>query len=83
MAQDAWQCARISHRGHESPGVLDDSHFCLRQRKEHLGDCGILCSPPEGEQGMSGANQERTLLPMLIAGLLLVSVGGIIIMLFV
>mgnify|MGYP000950462894 FL=1 len=32
---------------------------------------------------MSGANQERTLLPMLIAGLLLVSVGGIIIMLFV
>ncbi|CAI2936280.1 protein of unknown function [Aminobacter niigataensis] len=44
---------------------------------------GHTAGRPTGEMLVPDANQESSLLPMLVAGLVLVAVGGIAIMMFV
>jgi len=55
--------------------------FALAQRR--CKTLGHTAGSPTGEMLVPDANQESSLLPMLVAGLVLVAVGGIAIMMFV
>ncbi|GAA2869033.1 hypothetical protein GCM10010837_20560 [Aminobacter niigataensis] len=55
--------------------------FALAQRRRKT--LGHTAGSPTGEMLVPDANQESSLLPMLVAGLVLVAVGGIAIMMFV